>query len=119
MYPPKTSKITGKRKSAIKVDLRKSRLKTLINENLKITDVAKDYGLKVRGFKAVCPFHNDTDPSLSLNDELNVFNCFGCSAKGDIIEFIRRLDITPSVTRLKSTRDNSNLETENLEGNDE
>ena len=81
-----------KKKSVIKINLQRSRIRKLIDENLKITDVAKSYGIKVKGKKAICPFHDDKDPSLSLSDEKNVFNCFGCKAKGDIIEFIRRCE---------------------------
>jgi hypothetical protein len=64
----------------------------IINANLKITDVAKKYGLEVKKDKCVCPFHADKDPSLSFNDEKNVFYCFGCGSKGDIIEFIRMME---------------------------
>lgn len=81
-----------KKRSAIKINLKQSRLKKLINDNIKITDVAKSYGLKLKGNMALCPFHNDTQKSLSFSDEKNVFNCFGCSAKGDVIEFIRRCE---------------------------
>jgi len=66
--------------------------KKFIDSCLKITDVAKHYGLKVRANKCVCPFHADSDPSLSLSDKKNVFNCFGCHIKGDIIEFIRLME---------------------------
>lgn len=33
-----------------------------------------------------CPFHNDESPSLGINDERGIFNCFGCSASGDYIK---------------------------------
>ncbi len=81
-----------KKKSVIKVNLKKSRIRKLINDNLKITDVAKSYGIKVKNKKAKCPFHEDKNPSLSLSDEKNVFHCFGCGAKGNILEFVRRLE---------------------------
>ncbi len=81
-----------KKRSVIKINLQKSRLKKLINENLKITEVAERYGIKVKNKKAKCPFHKDKNPSLSLSNEKNVFHCFGCGAKGDIIEFVRRLE---------------------------
>ena len=32
--------------------------------------------------KVICPFHDDTDPSLSINLEDGWFNCFSCGAKG-------------------------------------
>ena len=47
---------------------------------------AEHYGLKVnRNGMACCPFHNDRHPSLKLNEEY--FFCFGCGAKGDVIDF--------------------------------
>lgn len=36
---------------------------------------------------AVCPFHGDTDPSLSINLRHGGFHCFGCNQKGDILSF--------------------------------
>ena len=36
----------------------------------------------------LCQFHNDHNPSLSLNLETGAFRCFACGAKGgDIIAF--------------------------------
>jgi len=60
--------------------------------NLKITKIADKYGLKPKGKKLrVCPFHKDKLPSLSLNDDLGLFNCFGCGEKGNIIKFLAML----------------------------
>jgi hypothetical protein len=63
-----------------------------IQERIKITDLAKALGLKLHGNKAVCPFHNDTDPSLIFNDEKGAFYCFGCFAKGGIIKFVQMME---------------------------
>ena len=65
-----------------------------IYETLKVTisvkQAAEHYGLKVdRNGMACCPFHNDRHPSLKLNEEY--FFCFGCRAKGDVIDFVARL----------------------------
>lgn len=38
---------------------------------------------------ACCPFHEDRHPSLKLNEDY--FYCFGCGAKGDVIDFTARL----------------------------
>jgi len=70
----------------------KSKAEDLIKGNLKIIEIAKRYGLKVKGNKAVCPFHDDNDPSLSLDNKKNVFFCHGCHTKGDIITFIKKLE---------------------------
>lgn len=72
---------------------RKKDLKAIkIAGKLPITEVARNYGLKVRGTMAICPFHADKDPSLSFSDEKGVFNCFGCGVKGDIFTFIRLME---------------------------
>jgi DNA primase len=42
-----------------------------------------------RGWKLLCPFHNDTDPSCSVDLEKGLFHCFGCGVKGDTIEFVK------------------------------
>ena len=55
-----------------------------------VRQAAEHYGLKVnRNGMACCPFHNDRHPSLKLNEEY--FFCFGCGAKGDVIDFVARL----------------------------
>lgn len=40
---------------------------------------------------AVCPFHADSEPSLSVNLKHGGFHCFGCGEKGDLISFHARL----------------------------
>ena len=63
-----------------------------IDKRYKITDIAKQFGHQVDGKgKVLCPFHADGTASCYLNDKKNIFHCFGCSAKGDVIEFYRRL----------------------------
>ena len=52
--------------------------------------VAEHYGLKVsRSGMACCLFHHDRHPSLKLNEDY--FFCFGCGAKGDVIDLVTRL----------------------------
>lgn len=46
--------------------------------------------LKVNGKdtgQALCPFHEDTRPSLSINLKTGAFSCFGCNSKGDVFTF--------------------------------
>ena len=40
----------------------------------------------------LCPFHRETTPSFSVNEDKGVFHCFGCQAGGDVVEFIMRLE---------------------------
>ena len=36
-----------------------------------------------------CPFHEDHEASLSVNPEKNLWNCFGCNAGGDALQFLQ------------------------------
>ena len=57
---------------------------------ISVKQAAEHYGLKVnRNGMACCPFHNDRHPSLKLNEDY--FFCFGCGAKGDVIDLVARL----------------------------
>ncbi|MCC6932028.1 MAG: DNA primase [Deltaproteobacteria bacterium] len=40
-----------------------------------------------RGYTACCPFHEDSSPSFSINDEEGIFHCFGCGKKGSVFDY--------------------------------
>jgi DNA primase len=40
-------------------------------------------------YVALCPFHSEHTPSMSINDQEGLYYCFGCQASGDAISFIR------------------------------
>jgi DNA primase len=42
--------------------------------------------------KVHCPFHDDERPSCSVNLAEGLFHCFGCQAKGNVLEFVHRLE---------------------------
>jgi DNA primase catalytic core len=64
-----------------------------IKERLSIETVLSHYDLRPDKHHLLkCPFHDDKDPSLKIYPETNTFNCFGCGATGDVIEFIERYD---------------------------
>lgn len=41
-------------------------------------------------WKGLCPFHDDSSPSLSVSHE--GYYCFGCGAKGDVIRFVQDIE---------------------------
>jgi hypothetical protein len=41
-------------------------------------------------YVAKCPFHNDRKPSFTVYEARGRFYCYGCGARGDIIDFVRR-----------------------------
>ncbi len=61
-----------------------------IKQRLSIETVLKHYGLQAnRNHMLKCPFHEEKEPSLKIYPQTNTFNCFGCKANGDVIEFIQ------------------------------
>lgn len=55
---------------------------------------ARGYTLKGRGLwrEMVCPFHDDSKPSLRINIQKGCFKCMACEAKGgDLIAFHQKL----------------------------
>ncbi len=44
----------------------------------------------VRQNKALCPFHDDRNPSLVVNARTQTYRCYGCHAHGDVIDFVQR-----------------------------
>lgn len=66
-----------------------------IKSRINLVDVAKRYvELRRAGGRwvAPCPFHNETKPSFSINEEDGLFYCFGCQASGDLIDFYCRIN---------------------------
>ena len=42
-----------------------------------------------RSFMAVCPFHQEKTPSMSVDRARGLYNCFGCGKHGDIFTFVQ------------------------------
>jgi DNA primase len=64
-----------------------------IKERVNIVDVVSDYvSLKKVGVnhKGLCPFHSEKTPSFTVNEEKQIFHCFGCGAGGNAITFLMR-----------------------------
>lgn len=58
---------------------------------------------KGRNYTGACPFHQERDPSFTVNPEKQMFYCFGCQAGGSAIKFlmlIESLSFVESVRRL-------------------
>ncbi len=88
---------------------KKDRYAALFSERLSADAIqrANDFPLEsiitTRQRKALCPFHNEKTPSLSITK--NLYFCFGCGAKGNTIQFImntQQLDFVQAVKYINS-----------------
>jgi DNA primase len=39
-------------------------------------------------FLGLCPFHNDSNPSMTVNPNMGIYKCFACGAGGDVFRFV-------------------------------
>jgi DNA primase len=68
-------------------------IKEEIRSRCDIVDVISEYiPLKQqgKGFIGLCPFHDDTKPSLNVSRNLQIFKCYSCNAAGDIFTFLMK-----------------------------
>ena len=67
-----------------------------IKSRADIVDVISSYlpsvQKKGRNYVAICPFHDDHDPSMQINKEKQIFNCFVCQSSGDVFSFVQKYE---------------------------
>ena len=75
-----------------------------VKQSVSTREAAEFYGIKVkRNGMACCPFHDDKNPSMKVDQR---FHCFGCGADGDVIDFTARLfDLSPKEAAEKLAQD--------------
>ncbi len=67
---------------------------SLIKDRLDIVDVISQHVvLKKSGanYWGICPFHNDSKPSMSVSPSKGIYKCFSCGTGGDALNFIVRI----------------------------
>lgn len=63
-----------------------------IREDADIVDVIRQYisvEQKGKSYKAICPFHDDRNPSLSISQDKQMYKCFVCGQAGNVFTFIQ------------------------------
>lgn len=67
-----------------------------IRERLNIVEVIREYvpSLKKAGrsYKACCPFHKEKTPSFHVDEDKQLFYCFGCQTGGDVFAFVMKIE---------------------------
>ena len=60
-----------------------------VKQSVSTREAAAFYGIEVkRNGMACCPFHDDKNPSMKVDQR---FHCFGCGEDGDVIDFTAKL----------------------------
>ena len=64
-------------------------------EQVDIVDLIQQYiplTKKGKSYVGLCPFHEDTNPSLSVSKEKHIYKCFTCNEGGNAIHFIQKME---------------------------
>ncbi len=89
-------------KSAIK---NRTDIVALVGERLALRRVGSKY-------KALCPWHDDRNPSLEVNPERQSFKCWVCGVGGDVFDFVKNIERVefPEALRMLAERAGVTLE---------
>ena len=62
-----------------------------LRSKLDIVEVISSYiplSKKGRNYFGICPFHDDTNPSMSISSEKQIYKCFVCGSSGNVFNFV-------------------------------
>lgn len=78
-------------------------LKEVVKEGNIVDIVSHYFSVSKKGthYECICPFHNDSNPSLKINPDKGLFKCFVCDTAGDSISFIQQHEQMDFVAALK------------------
>lgn len=83
-----------------------------------ISQVVQNYiSIKKSGanYLALCPFHSDSKPSLTINDQKGLFKCFACNEGGGHIDFVMKYRNLAFIEAVKEICGIFNISTDSLE----
>jgi len=90
-----------------------------LRRDISLSDLAGSYGVALRKngheFEACCPMHSEDTPSFTIftgKDGVERFQCFGCDAGGDVLDFVRGIkgvDLKEAIKILGGSSDRPNV----------
>ncbi|MBQ7239997.1 MAG: DNA primase [Bacilli bacterium] len=87
-----------------------------INKIQKSADIVEIIGSyidlvkKGKNYFAVCPFHDDHTPSMSVSKERGIYSCFTCHATGNVFKFIQDYENVSFLEAVKIVAEKSGIE---------
>lgn len=79
-----------------------------IKSRVNIVDVISKYisvSKKGKNYVAVCPFHNDTNPSMQISTDKQIYKCFSCGAGGNVFTFVEEFEKVSFIEAVKIVAD--------------
>jgi DNA primase len=73
----------------------------------KLTKRGKDWVMR-------CVFHEEDTPSLSISESKNLYHCFGCNAKGSVIDWVMKTQGVSLPHAVQILKDGAPLEAERV-----
>jgi len=89
--------------------------KDQIRQSVDIVDLVSgsiDLRRQGRGYVGLCPWHNDSRPSLQVNQERQTWKCWVCDIGGDIFNFVMKREGCDFVEALRILADRAGIELE-------
>ena len=86
---------------------------SLIKDRLDIVDVVSQHVvLKKTGanYWGICPFHNDSKPSMSVSPSKGIYKCFSCGAGGDALSFLIKIQNREFIDVVKELAEHYGIE---------
>src|SRR3990167_788053 len=86
-----------------------------IKARLPIEDLVRQYcqlTKKGKNFVCLCPFHNDTRPSMVVSPDKGIAYCFPCQKGGDVFSFYQTIENVDFVQALKDLAERTGVQLE-------
>lgn len=76
-----------------------------------VSVIEKYVSLKPKGslYFGLCPFHNEKSPSFSVNPQEQLYFCHGCSAGGNVFNFLMEMEGYSFLESLQHLADENNI----------
>ena len=77
-----------------------------IQKRVNIVDIISEYlpiEQKGKNYFAICPFHDDHNPSMSISPEKQIYTCFVCGESGNVFNFVmnyEKISFTEAVLKI-------------------
>lgn len=76
--------------------------------------ISSKVSLKKKGtnYWGLCPFHTDSNPSMSVSSTKAIFKCFSCGASGNAVSFLQKINNVNFFSALKEALELSHADIE-------